>query len=104
MEYNATAALAYVKARREYLRLPKEREEYLSARIDAAAGRLKDNGIELHDTPQDLMLLVDMTVWEETNRDKPGAMPEWLKMARRERWLHDGAARRAAEGGGGNAP
>lgn len=102
MNYNATAALAYVKARREYLRLPKEKEEYLIKRIEAAAGRLADNGITVTDSAQDLMLLVDMTVWEETNRDKPGSMPEWLRMARRERWLRDGAAK--SEGGAAIAP
>lgn len=91
MEYNAGTALAYVMARREYLHLPKEQEQYILARIHAAANRLKDNGIDLEDTPQDLMLLVDMTVWEMSNRDKPGAMPEWLAQARRERWLHGNA-------------
>lgn len=104
MTYDAGLALEYVKARFEYLSLPKEKEEYLLARIDAAAGRLKDNGIDLADTPQDLMLLVDMTVWEATNRDKPGSMPEWLKQARRERFLHDGAARRNRAKGGCHAP
>lgn len=104
MTYNARAALEYVKARREYLSLPKEQEEYTLARINAAAHRLRDNGIELQDTPQDLMLLVDMTVWEMSNRDRPGSMPEWLKQVRRERWLHDGAARRRAEEGCASAP
>lgn len=101
MTYNAGLALEYVKARFEYLSLPKEKEEYTLARIQAAAGRLCDNGIELQDTPQDLMLLVDMTVWETTNRDKPGSMPQWLIQVRRERFLHDGAARRRAQEGGG---
>lgn len=29
----------------------------------------------------------DVTVWQHQNRDKPGAMPEWLRLRRRERWL-----------------
>lgn len=97
MSYNASEALIYVKARFEYLRLPREREEYLLARIDAAAGRLRENGIDLQNTPQDTMLLVDMTVWSVMNRDKDTGMPQWLKDARRERWLHNEAAKRLAE-------
>ena len=37
----------------------------------------------------DMMLLVDYTVWPYQNRDKPGDMPDWLRLDRRERWLAD---------------
>ena len=72
-------------------------EEYWRARIDAAAGQLEDIGITLTDSVADVMLvtdyavllLVDYTVWSFQNRDKPGNMPEWLRLARRERWLNN---------------
>ena len=36
-----------------------------------------------------MMFLVDYTVWQYQNRDKPGDMPDWLRLDRRERWLAD---------------
>ena len=49
---------------------------------------LKLSGITLDgESPNDLMLVVDYCVWEYQNRDKPGNMPEWLRLHRRERWL-----------------
>ena len=56
-------------------------------RIEAAAEELKRTGITLTDSADDLMLLVDFTVWKYQNRDKAAGMPEWLRLARRERWL-----------------
>ena len=35
------------------------------------------------------MLVVDTTVYQYQNRDKPGGMPEWLRLRRRERWLRE---------------
>ena len=35
----------------------------------------------------DLMLVVDSAVWAYQNRDKPGGMPDWLRLRRRERWI-----------------
>lgn len=64
-------------------------EEYWRARIDAAAGQLEDIGITLTDSVADVMLVTDYAVWQYQNRDKPGDMPEWLRLARRERWLNN---------------
>ena len=81
-------ALSMVKARLNRLPGDTSLDGYLSARIDAAAAALENAGITIADTPEDLMLVVDMSVWDYQNRDKPGAMPEWLRLKRRERWLH----------------
>lgn len=64
-------------------------EEYWRARIDAAAGHLEEIGITLTDSVADVMLVTDYAVWQYQNRDKPGNMPEWLRLARRERWLNN---------------
>ena len=66
-------------------------EEYLRARVDAAAGQLEKTGIALTDGVDDVMLVTDYAVWQYQNRDKPGNMPEWLRLARRERWLNNKA-------------
>lgn len=97
MVYNASLALNLVKDRLNRLRVATQDDEYLQTRIDAAAKRLEKNGIHLMDTTDDLMLLVDMTVWEYQNRDKMTGMPEWLKMARRERFLSDRRAHEEAD-------
>ena len=62
-------------------------DDYLRTRITAAVQRLTRLGITLTDSADDLMLVVDYTVWEYQNRDKGEAMPQWLRLVRRERWL-----------------
>lgn len=64
-------------------------DEYFTNLLLAEVQKLGDNGIHLNDSMQDIMLLVDMAAWRYNNRDKPGAMPEWLRLLRRERWLAD---------------
>ncbi len=86
--FDRDSALSMVKARLNRLPGDTSLDGYLSARIDAAAAALENAGILIADTPEDLMLVVDMSVWDYQNRDKPGAMPEWLRLKRRERWLH----------------
>lgn len=86
--FDRDSALSMVKARLNRLPGDTSLDGYLSARIDAAAAALENTGILIADTPEDLMLVVDMSVWDYQNRDKPGAMPEWLRLRRRERWLH----------------
>ena len=49
-------------------------DAYFKKRIEGAAAKLKR---------------VDYTVWQYQNRDKPGDMPDWLRLDRRERWLAD---------------
>lgn len=62
-------------------------DAYFMPRIQAAVENLTGAGIALTDSTEDLMLVVDTAVWQYQNRDKPGSMPEWLRLQRRERWL-----------------
>lgn len=87
---DTVTALALVKARLNRRQADTSLDEYLNTRIAAARERLEGNGIHLTDSQEDLMLLVDMAVWEYQNRDKPGSMPEWLRLMRRERWIREG--------------
>ena len=92
---DTTTALGLVKARLNRLQSDTSLDNYLTARINAAEGYLTGIGIELTDSQEDLLLVVDFAVWEYQNRDKPGNMPDWLRLHRRERWLR----LRADEGG-----
>lgn len=80
-------ALQLVKTRLNRAQADTTLDEYLAARIDAAEGELKKAGITLTDSAEDMMLLVDYTVWQYQNRDKAAGMPEWLRQRRRDRWL-----------------
>ena len=96
MAVNYETALGLVKARLNRLQSDTTLDEYLTARITAAENELAATGIELDDSQGDLMLLVDMTVWQYQNRDNGGGMPDWLRLRRRERWLAQ-HSREAAE-------
>lgn len=72
------------------------RDDYLIARLDGDIEQLAENGIRLTDSTSDIMLLVDYSAWRYSNRDKPGAMPDWLRLMRRERWIHEIGKRREA--------
>lgn len=87
---NLETALGLVKARLNRLAGDTSLDTYFQARISAAAQNLESTGIILTDSQEDLMLLVDYTVWEYQNRDRPGAMPLWLRLKRRERWIREG--------------
>ena len=80
-------ALALVKARLNRLPGDTSLDNYLGYRVDAAMEYLEGIGIHLSDSNDDLMLVVDMAVWQYQNRDNTGAMPEWLRLQRRERWI-----------------
>ena len=84
---NMETALLMVKTRLNRLAGDTTLDTYLTARINAAVQALEATGIILTDSTADLMLVVDYTVWEYQNRDKPGGMPDWLRLRRRERWL-----------------
>ena len=98
MVYNAELALRMVKHRLDYMQVKTTKDEYLTARIDAAARGLEKRGIHLTDNADDLMLLVDVSVWEYQSRDRQTGMPEWLRMAIRERFLSDRARNEEADG------
>lgn len=85
-----TQALSLVKARLNRLPSDTTLDEYLTARIMAAEQAIEATGIVLTTSVADLMLVVDYTVWEYQNRDKPGSMPDWLRLRRRERWVQQG--------------
>lgn len=85
-----TQALSLVKTRLNRLPSDTTLDEYLTARIMAAEQAIEATGIVLTTSVADLMLVVDYTVWEYQNRDKPGSMPDWLRLRRRERWVQQG--------------
>ena len=87
MAVNETSALTMVKSRLNRLQSDTTLDDYLAARISAAVKELEEIGIALTDAADDLLLVVDFTVWQYQNRDQPGAMPDWLRLRRRERWL-----------------
>ena len=87
---NTTTALSMVKARLNRLASDTTLDVYLNARITAAINELEGTGITLTASTDDLMLVVDTAVYEYQNRDKPGAMPDWLRLRRRERWIQQG--------------
>jgi len=88
--YNQTAVLGIVKARLNRLASDTSLDEYLIQRISAVDLELKSNGINLaEDNARDAVFLADVVVWQYGNRDNSNAMPEWLRLARRERWLKE---------------
>ena len=84
---NMTTALGLVKARLNRVATDTTLDTYFLARIEAGIEDLTAAGIRLDDSQRDMMLLVDMVVWDYQNRDRQGGMPEWLRLKRRERWL-----------------
>ncbi|NLD52073.1 MAG: hypothetical protein GX650_04175 [Clostridiales bacterium] len=90
MAYSSAVVLGIVKARLNRLSTDVSLDTYLSQRIQAADKELERTGIHLViDDVEDQMLLADYVVWQYNNRDKPGAMPDWLRLRRRERWLRE---------------
>lgn len=90
MAYNPAIVLSIVKARLNRLASDTTLDPYLISRIEAAASELEGTGIHLVDNDtEDQVMLADFTVWQYSNRDKPGGMPDWLRLKRRERWLRD---------------
>lgn len=90
MAYTESTVLGIVKARLNRLASDTSLDDYLKQRIAAADKDLAGNGINLvADDVRDSVLLADMVVWQHNNRDKAEAMPEWLRLARRERWLRE---------------
>lgn len=92
MAVNAQTALLMVKTRLNRLPADTSLDDYLNARIEAAEQQLQAIGISLTDTTEDLLLVVDLAVWQYQNRDKATEMPPWLRLRRRERWLREGGS------------
>ena len=78
--------LALVKARRN--RTDNRLDDYFLTRIRAAIQEFREKGIVIrYGNDSDILLVTDYVCWQYANRDKNEGMPEWLKLARRERWL-----------------
>ena len=91
MAVDTGAALLLVKTRLNRTGLQiQQLDDYLTARIESAIQELEEIGIHLNDSTADLMLVVDYAVWKYNNRDSGEEMPKWLRLTRRERWLHRG--------------
>lgn len=91
MAINIETAIAMVKQRKDMMPGISKRDEYISARVKSVVNELESKGIHLVDNEADLMMVVDEAVWQYNNRDQSGAVPEWLRLRRRERWLNDRA-------------
>lgn len=88
MAYTELTVLGIVKARLNRLASDTSIDNYLKQRIAAADKELERTGIRLEaDDPDDQMFLADLVAYQHNNRDKPGGMPEWMRLKRRERWL-----------------
>lgn len=80
--------LSLVKARLNRLTSDTSLDTYFTARIESAQKELIRIGIQIdEESVRDQLLLADLVAWQYQNRDKPGGMPDWLRLARRERWL-----------------
>ena len=96
MIYDKKTALEMVKGRLDILPDNTSRDAQLLTRIDAAAEGLSRLGIriafddaESGTGTDDLMLLVDLTVWTIQNRDKGEDDPKWLRRRIKERWISE---------------
>ena len=89
MAIDIAKAASLFKQRKDMMPGINQRDDYIEARLKAVVQELAGKGIHLVDTDADMMFLVDVAVWQYNNRDNMGGMPEWLRLARRERWLND---------------
>lgn len=80
-------ALALMKVRTNRAPGDTSLDDMYTARLDGAEQRLAKQGITLADGMDDVMLLVDQTVYDYQNRDKQAGEPDWLRIRKRERWL-----------------
>lgn len=89
-EEQLATALRLLKSRLNRLPGDTTLDEMLTARLQAAAEELKRKGIVLDEASvDDTTLVVDVAAWNYGSRDKPGGVPDWLKLRIRERWLHE---------------
>ena len=89
MAVNTQMALRLVKQRLNRLEGDTSLDDLLAARIDAAVAEIEATGIRLTESMDDMMLAVDMAVWQYQCRDQQTGMPDWLRARRRERWLRE---------------
>lgn len=89
MAYNESIVLGILQTRldRGGLAVPESQLEYWKQRVMAADAELERQGIHLQDDIDDNVFLADIVAWKINNRDKPGGMPDWLRLQMRERWI-----------------
>lgn len=87
--YDETLALEMVKSRLDRLTLDTGKKAYIEARIEAAAEELAEEGITITDSMGDLLLIVDLAVYNYGNRDKNEPQPKWLRQKITRRFLND---------------
>jgi hypothetical protein len=88
MAYTEATVLGILKGRLNRLPSDTSLDDILKPRIKAADAELKRTGINLIEgDAYDSVFLADFTACRYQNRDKDTGMPEWLRLARRERWL-----------------
>ncbi len=98
MEYSFDTILLLVKDRLD--RTPRNtlRDAPLRHRIEGAIAHLErlgirfdrdENGEILTIPADDMMLVVDLTVWMWQNRDKGEDEPKWLRRRLSERWMSE---------------
>jgi hypothetical protein len=90
--YNKELALQLLKARmdRAGLDVPPDLLSYWESRLEYANKKLIDKGIVYDDEEKsinDNSLIADYAAWMLKNRDESGAMPKWLSLEIRERFL-----------------
>lgn len=82
-----TQALALMKTRLNRTPGDTSLDVYLMARLEAAVAQLEKTGIRLTNGIDDMLLAVDLAVYNYQNRDKEGREPDWLRARKRERWV-----------------
>lgn len=91
-EFDPIIVLPLVKARLG-IRVNTADNDHLIPKIKAAYAKITDQkGIKYDQNKFDhVEVLVDYACWLYENRDKSGAMPDWLRLEIRELYLHNHA-------------
>lgn len=96
MGYTTDTVLSMVRDRLDYAPGFTARDGQLRNRIDGVIRELERKGIRvIHEGKADIaeiddvMLVVDMAVWQQNNRDKAESDPPWLRQRLRDRWLSE---------------
>lgn len=85
---DAEIALALTMVKQRLNRLDAALDDYLKARIRAAYDTMTGWGIHPDLSGMgDLMFLVDLAVYQYSNRDSAVGEPRWLIKRRNDRWL-----------------
>lgn len=98
MDFSMDTLLLLVKDRMDRTPGNTTRDVALLHRIEAAIAHLERLGIRFDRdeggqirtiTADDAMLVVDLTVWMQQNRDKGEDDPKWLRRRLQQRWMSE---------------